>query len=159
MWFGYDVKQTVEEPRVHNQLYPNTTTVEKDMDQVGKLIRALWGGGLGPPRWHGVDGDWGPLGRPIPWQWRSGPWSHVPLTCPSWATRAGPAWDAAMRGQLRRPSEPPCTPQAVLAGLHARKHVTTVASTFVGVVQAIVHTAGGWAAASDSRKGGEPAGY
>jgi gamma-glutamyltranspeptidase/glutathione hydrolase/leukotriene-C4 hydrolase len=35
LWFGYDVKRTVEEPRLHNQLLPNTTTVEKHIDQVG----------------------------------------------------------------------------------------------------------------------------
>lgn len=39
LWFGYDVKQAVEERRVHNQLYSNTTTVEKGLDQVGKLSR------------------------------------------------------------------------------------------------------------------------
>lgn len=81
VWFGYDVRRAVEEPRVHNQLYPNTTTVEKGIDQ------------------------------------------------------------------------------AMIASLHARKHATKEASSYIGVVQAIAHTANGWAAASDSRKGGEPAGY
>lgn len=81
LWFGYDVKRTVEEPRLHNQLLPNTTTVEKDFDQ------------------------------------------------------------------------------AVLAALKTRNHYIDIRSTFIAVVQAITHTTGGWAAASDSRKGGEPAGY
>lgn len=81
LWFGYDVKQAVEEPRLHNQLLPNTTTVEKHIDQ------------------------------------------------------------------------------AVAAGLKSRHHYTEVTSTFIAVVQAVVQTASGWAAASDSRKGGEPAGY
>lgn len=81
LWFGYDVKKAIEEPRLHNQLLPNTTTVEKDIDQ------------------------------------------------------------------------------AVAAGLKTRHHYTEVTSTFIAVVQAVVRTASGWAAASDSRKGGEPAGY
>ncbi|XP_022351620.1 gamma-glutamyltranspeptidase 1 isoform X1 [Enhydra lutris kenyoni] len=81
LWFGYDVKRAVEEPRLHNQLLPNTTTLEKGIDQ------------------------------------------------------------------------------AVTAALKTRHHNTEDTSSFIGVVQAIVHTAGGWAAASDPRKGGEPAGY
>jgi gamma-glutamyltranspeptidase len=41
LWFGYDVKRTVEEPRLHNQLLPNTTTVEKHIDQVGWRLGKL----------------------------------------------------------------------------------------------------------------------
>ncbi|XP_045145502.1 glutathione hydrolase 1 proenzyme [Echinops telfairi] len=81
LWFGYDVKRAVEEPRLHNQLLPATTTLERDMDQ------------------------------------------------------------------------------AVISALASRHHQTEFTSTFIAVVQAVVRTASGWAAASDSRKGGEPAGY
>nr|XP_055223952.1 putative glutathione hydrolase light chain 3 [Gorilla gorilla gorilla] len=81
LWFSYDVKRAVEEPQLHNQLLPNITTVERNIDQ------------------------------------------------------------------------------AVTAALETRHHHTQIASTFIAVVQAIVRTAGGWAAASDSRKGREPAGY
>lgn len=81
LWFGYDVKKSVEEPRLHNQLLPNTTSLEHHMDL------------------------------------------------------------------------------AVTTGLKSRHHHTKEVSTFIAVVQAIARTDGGWAAASDSRKGGEPAGY
>nr|XP_019833503.1 PREDICTED: gamma-glutamyltranspeptidase 1 isoform X1 [Bos indicus] len=81
LWFGYDAKQAVEEPRLHNQLLPNTTVLEKGIDQ------------------------------------------------------------------------------AVVAALKTRHHAIEETSTYIAVVQAVVRTAGCWAVASDSRKGGEPAGY
>ncbi|XP_066458034.1 glutathione hydrolase 1 proenzyme [Eleutherodactylus coqui] len=81
LWFGYDVETSVELARVHNQLFPNDTTVEDTIEKtiVNELLK----------RNH-----------------------HV---------------------------------------VHSRRAGA--------VVQAIVRTNGKWAAASDSRKGGFPAGY
>ncbi|XP_032899340.1 glutathione hydrolase 1 proenzyme isoform X2 [Amblyraja radiata] len=37
LWFNYNVKQAVTEPRFHNQLFPNVTMVEKAMEEGVKL--------------------------------------------------------------------------------------------------------------------------
>lgn len=49
IWFGYDVKKAVEEPRIHDQLFPNITELELQIEEVG-LTRAIhelvWAGFL-----------------------------------------------------------------------------------------------------------------
>ncbi|KAM3939739.1 glutathione hydrolase 1 proenzyme [Leptodactylus fuscus] len=81
LWFGYDMENSVELARVHNQLFPNDTTVEETIDE------------------HIAD-------------------------------------------ELRK-----------------RNHYVVYSKRAGSVVQAVVRTKGKWAAASDTRKGGYPAGY
>ncbi|XP_068094403.1 glutathione hydrolase 1 proenzyme isoform X2 [Hyperolius riggenbachi] len=81
LWFGYDIEKSVESARLHNQLFPNDTTLEDTMEK------------------------------------------------------------------------------SVETALLDRHHNVVYSRRVGSVVQAVVRTGNKWAAASDTRKGGYPAGY
>lgn len=38
LFFGANIKQAIDYPRIHNQLYPNVTRIEKEFSPVGRAM-------------------------------------------------------------------------------------------------------------------------